>query len=138
MNLLQCRSLDSFKQKIIEVLHPTAFLPNICMCPEPTFNSTLKVLELALQVLPKVTLLILFIEDVNKVTEWKDWKGPLATLITNVGSNGIVVGNSAEVLSYTKFESLSHTGIRTSDLKQYAKAGGHFLPVWVPHRAKLD
>jgi hypothetical protein len=114
------------------------------MHPEPTFDSTLRVLELALQELPKATPLILFIEDVNKVAEWKDWKGPLATLITTVGSNGIVVGNSSEVLAYTKFESLSHTGIRTSsfflptvspddpDLKQYAKAGGNLYQTGFP------
>ena len=144
VNLLQCGSLDDFKEEIIEVLHPKQFLPNMCMCPEPTFKSTLKVLELSLKDLPNKTPLILFVEDINKVTNWKDWKDDVAALITTVGSNGIVVGNSSEVLAYTKFESLSHTGIRTSscflptvppddpDLKQYAKAGGNLYQTGFP------
>jgi hypothetical protein len=144
LNLLMCASLDDFKQEVMEVFHPTAFLPNMCMCPEPTFESTLELLEVALKKLPKETPLILFVEDVNQIAEYENWTGPLGNLLTTVGSNGIVVGNSSEVLAYTKFEALSHTGIRTSnfflptvppddmDLKQYAKFGGHLYQPGFP------
>jgi hypothetical protein len=107
------------------------------LSPPPDFESTLLVLEAALKKLPPETPLLLFVEDINRLAGWEHWQDSAISLFTAVGAKGLVVGNSSVVLAHRKFESLSHTGLRTStfflpslppndpELQEYAQGGGH-------------
>jgi hypothetical protein len=123
IDLLKCEDLSAFRETVISVFHPTPFLPNICLLPEPTFKSTLELLEKVLPSLSaKGVTLLVYLEDVNRIHTYSspkadDASGPDNTIITffNTLSRGgaLVVGNSSVVLSYAKFEKYSHTGMRT-------------------------
>jgi hypothetical protein len=74
----------------------------------------LLVLEAALKKLPSETPLLLFVEDINCLAGWEHWQDSAISLFTAVGAKGLVVGNSSVVLAHRNFDSLSHTGLRTS------------------------
>lgn len=123
IDLLKCKDLSAFEETVISVFHPTPFLPNICLLPEPTFKSTLELLEKVLPSLSaKGVTLLVYLEDVNRIHTYSspkadDASGPDNTIITffNTLSRGgaLVVGNSSVVLSYAKFKRYSHAGLRT-------------------------
>ena len=139
VNLLKCKDLDAFESHVISAFYPTPFLPSFGLSSPPTYAGALHVLECALQRLPKKSPLVLFIEDVNHITTFKDWETSYATLANAIASNGnaVIVGNSSALLAYMNFEGLSHSGRRTSvyffpslrsddkELLQFAQNGGH-------------
>jgi hypothetical protein len=129
--------LAAFEQAVVDAFHPKPFLPSFGFSPPPDFGSTLLVVEAALEKLPPETPLLLFVEDINRLAGWEHWQDSAISLFTAVGAKGLVIGNSSVVLAHRKFESLSHTGLRTStfflpslppndpELQEYAQGGGH-------------
>lgn len=148
VNLLKCKDLDAFEAQVVSAFYPSPFLPSFGLSSPPTYADALLVLERALQALPKKTPLILFIEDVNHITTFKNWETSYGTLANAIASNSnaLIVGNSSALLSYMNFEGLSHSGRRTSvyfipslnsdndELLEYAQNGGH---LWAPIRGGL-
>jgi hypothetical protein len=141
IDALQCESLDSFRRKFVQTLNPAPYLPSFGLSPPPDFESTLAVLGDALHQLAADTPLVLFVEDVNRLTSFPGWQNTFVPLASVVGShgNGVIVGNSSALLAYRNFETQSHTGLRTAkfffpslppgseDLVQYAANGGHLF-----------
>ncbi len=121
IDLLNCKDLSSFMDEIVSVFYPTPFLPNICLMPDPTFDSTLKLLE---KVLPSssakgVTLLV-YLEDVNRIHTYSSPKadgasGPDNTPMTvfNTLSLGGALARRGQLVGRALVQKYSHTGLRT-------------------------
>jgi hypothetical protein len=144
INLLKCRSVVDFENQFVSVFHPKPFFPNLTLRPEPTFTSTLSLLESVLKTSPFP--LIVYLEDINKMLSFSnEVDGTIATFFTSINENGgVVVGNSSVVLAYDRFQKLSHTGRRTRryffpavpssdpNLLAYAFNGAH---LWAKQRS---
>ena len=156
VNLLTCANLDVFKAQIIDTIIPKPIFPSFGLSSPRSYEMALDVLSNALQLMASQSrssvphkVLILYIEDVNRLATFDGWQDcfvPLASAVASSG-NGIVVGNSSALLAYLKFESLSHTGLRTTrffypsvpsdseELVEFLKCGGH---LYRPGCAAID
>ena len=137
--MLDCTSLDDFKAQFVSVFHPKPFFPNLTLRPEPSFTSTLSLLESVLKISPFP--LIVYLEDINTLLSFSnesDAIGTIKAFFTTINENGgVVVGNSSVVFAYDRFQHLSHTGVRTRrfffpavpssdpNLLAYASNGAH-------------
>ena len=152
-NLLTCTNLDVFKAQITDTFIPKPIFPGFGLSPPPSYELALDVLSNALRLLASRSrpsspekVFILYIEDINRLASFDGWQDcfvPLAFAVASRG-NGIVVGNSSALLAYLKFESLPHTGLRTTrffypsipsnseELAEFLECGGH---LYQPGRA---
>ena len=145
INLLGCKDLAAFESEVVSTFNPTPFLPNLVFAAEPTFTSTMKMLE---RVLPRMkdAPVLVYLEDANRVFDYALDAAAVNTMTTFFsmisGSGGAtVVCNSSAVLSFLQFEKFGHTGLRTcrfffpalqkgdEQLESFARNGAHLWKV---------